>query len=96
MGVDGGACVNGYLMQFQADLLNAKLIRPKCLETTALGACYLAGLATGVFESIDQIKKMHQVEQVFVRNISDEELNNRMNGWNQAISSTLSYKIKNN
>ena len=96
LGVDGGASINNYMMQFQADLLNAKLIRPKCLETTALGACYLAGLATGVFESIDQIKKMHQVEQVFVRNISDEELNNRMNGWNQAISSTLSYKIKNN
>ena len=96
LGVDGGASINNYMMQFQADLLNAKLIRPKCLETTALGACYLAGLATGVFESIDQIKKMHQVEQVFVRNISDEELYNRMNGWNQAISSTLSYKIKNN
>ena len=94
--VDGGACVSDIMMQFQADLLNAKLIRPKCLETTALGACYLAGLTTGVFESIDQIKKMHQVEQVFVRNISDEELYNRMNGWNQAISSTLSYKIKNN
>ncbi len=96
LGVDGGASINNYMMQFQADLLNAKLIRPKCLETTALGACYLAGLATGVFESIEKIKKMHQVEQVFVRNISDEELHNRMNGWNKAISSTLLYKIKNN
>lgn len=96
LGVDGGASVNNYMMQFQANLLNAKLIRPVCLETTALGACYLAGLATGVFDSVEQIKKMHQVDKVFVRNIDDEELNKRISGWNQAIESTLSYKIKNN
>lgn len=96
LGVDGGASVNNYILQFQADLLNAKLIRPVCLETTALGACYLAGLATGVFDSIEQIKKMHQVDKVFVRNITDEELNKRISGWNQAIESTLCFKIKNN
>ena len=96
LGVDGGASVNNYMMQFQADLLNAKLIRPVCLETTALGACYLAGLATGVFSSIEQIKKLHQVDKVFVRNITDEELNKRINGWNNAIDATLHYKIKNN
>ena len=96
LGVDGGASVNNYMMQFQADLLNAKLIRPVCLETTALGACYLAGLATGVFSSVEQIKKLHQVDKVFVRNISDEELDKRINGWNNAINATLCYKIKNN
>lgn len=94
LGVDGGASINDYMMQFQADLLNAKLIRPKCLETTALGACYLAGLATGIFKSLDEIKKLHQVEQIFMRNISDEELEKRLNGWNEAINATLHYKIK--
>lgn len=92
LGVDGGASINDYMMQFQADLLNAKLIRPKCLETTSLGACYLAGLATGVFSSIDEIKKLHQVEQVFVKSITDEELERRLNGWNEAIQATLSFK----
>lgn len=92
LGVDGGASVNDYMMQFQADLLGTTIIRPKCKETTALGAAYLAGLATGVFNSKDEIKKLHQVEQVFVRHISDEERTRRISGWKTAISATLKYK----
>lgn len=92
LGVDGGASVNDYMMQFQADLLNAKIIRPICKETTALGATYLAGLATGVFKSKEEIKKLHQIEQVFVRHINDEELEKRINGWNEAVKATLSFK----
>lgn len=94
LGVDGGASVNDYMMQFQANLLDAKLTRPKCKETTALGATYLAGLATGVFESIESIKKLHQIEQVFIKNISDEEKNLRIRGWKQAVNATLKYKNK--
>ena len=92
LGVDGGASVNNYLMQFQADLLDAKLTRPKCKETTALGATYLAGLATGVFESIESIKKLHQVEQVFVKHITDVEKEKRISGWKKAVNATLKYK----
>lgn len=95
LGVDGGASVNDYMMQFQADLLNAKLIRPLCKETTALGATYMAGLATGVFKSKEDIKKLYQVEKVFLRNITDKELEKRMIGWNEAINATLSYKPNN-
>lgn len=92
LGVDGGASVNDYLMQFQANLLDAKLTRPKCKETTALGATYLAGLATGVFDSIESIKKLHQVEQIFVKNITEEEKNCRIRGWKKAVNATLQYK----
>lgn len=92
LGVDGGASVNDYMMQFQADLLNTKLIRPVCLETTALGAAYLSGLATGVFQSIEEIKKLHQVEQVFLRRMSDSERNEKLAGWKMAIHATMHYK----
>ncbi|MCM1513933.1 MAG: glycerol kinase GlpK [Anaeroplasma bactoclasticum] len=93
LGVDGGASVNDYMMQFQADLLNCKLIRPLCKETTALGATYLAGLSTGVFHSREEIQHLHQVEQVFVSRMDNNERKNRMKGWKTAIQSTLQYKI---
>lgn len=93
LGVDGGASVNDYMMQFQADLLNRKLIRPLCKETTALGATYLAGLSTGVFHSKEEIQHLHQVEQVFVSRMSDNERKNRMMGWKTAIHATLQYKM---
>lgn len=92
LGVDGGASVNDYMMQFQADLLNAKLIRPVCLEITALGATYLCGLATGVFHSIDEIRKLHQVEQVFMKRMSDKQRDEKLMGWKMAIHATMKYK----
>ena len=55
--VDGGACVNDLLMQFQADLLGVPVVRPKVTETTALGAAYLAGLATGIYRSLDELRR---------------------------------------
>lgn len=95
LGVDGGASVNNYMMQFQADLLNCKLVRPLCKETTALGATYLAGLSTGVFHSKEEIQHLHQVEQVFISRMDDSERKNRMKGWKTAIQATLQYKINN-
>lgn len=92
LGVDGGASINDYMMQFQADLLDTKLMRPKCLETTALGATYLAGLATGVFQSIEEIKKLHQVEQIFMRRMNDTIRNEKIAGWKKAIQATMQYK----
>lgn len=92
LGVDGGASVNDYMMQFQADLVDTKLIRPKCLETTALGATYLAGLATGVFKSIDEIKKLHQAEQIFMKRMNDDVRKEKIDGWKMAIDATMKYK----
>ena len=63
--VDGGACVNDLLMQFQADLLGIPVVRPKVIETTALGAAYLAGLASGVYRGLDELAAQWQVERRF-------------------------------
>ena len=73
--VDGGATVNQKLMQFQSDILNTSLVRPKILETTALGAAYLAGLAVGFWENLDEVKKQWQVDNDFKAAMKDEKRN---------------------
>ncbi|KQN38673.1 glycerol kinase [Pedobacter sp. Leaf41] len=82
--VDGGATANNLLMQFQADLLNCKVIRPQVTEVTALGAAYLAGLATGYWDSVDQIRSQWKVDKTFV---AEDGVDNaaRIKGWNRAI-----------
>ncbi|WP_175633436.1 glycerol kinase GlpK [Pedobacter ghigonis] len=82
--VDGGATANNLLMQFQADLLNCKVIRPKVTEVTAIGAAYLAGLATGFWENIDQIRSQWKIDTTFV---AEEGVDNtaRIKGWNRAV-----------
>lgn len=90
--VDGGASRNNLLMQCQADLLGIKVVRPKITETTALGAAYLAGLAVGYWESIDDIKHQWQVEQVFNPNSNKEEIEKAKQGWKDAINRTLTTK----
>ncbi|NLZ85214.1 MAG: glycerol kinase, partial [Acholeplasmataceae bacterium] len=92
LGVDGGASVNNFLMQFQADLLNVKLVRPRCLETTALGAFYLAALAIGWFKSTEEIKKYHQVDRLFLSHMTEEERERRLKGWQKAVQATLTFK----
>ena len=71
--VDGGATANDYLMQYQSDILDVKLLLPNCLETTALGACYLAGLNSGYFESVEEIKKIHKYKKEFLPNMSKKD-----------------------
>ena len=88
--VDGGASRNNLLMQFQADILNTSVIRPKVTETTALGAAYLAGLAVGYWESIDHIKRQWAVEKAFEPKIGEAEAANLKEGWKDAINRTLS------
>ena len=82
--VDGGATANNLLMQFQADLLNCKVIRPQVTEVTALGAAYLAGLDTGFWDSVDQIRSQWKVDKTFV---AEDGVDNaaRIKGWNRAI-----------
>lgn len=93
LAVDGGASANNYLMQFQADILDVKVLRPKCLETTALGAAYLAGLATHVWKNKEEILKDHTIEKIFLNTISEDERNKRYNGWKKAIEATRVYKL---
>jgi glycerol kinase len=83
---DGGATANNLLMQFQADVMKCRVIRPKITEVTALGAAYLAGLATGFWSSVEEISKQWQVEQ----NFEPEDLENYddlVDGWNRAVRS---------
>lgn len=86
--VDGGASVNNFLMQFQADILNCKVERPKILETTAMGAAYLAGLNIGYWESIDEIKQSASIERVFEPSMDIEKRKRRLDGWKKAIGRT--------
>ncbi len=83
--VDGGASANDLLMQMQADLLQAPIERPEVLETTALGAAYLAGLAVGVWESVDQLRSMRTVERRFEPAISADEAQGRLARWRQGV-----------
>ncbi|MGN6641348.1 MAG: glycerol kinase GlpK [Mucilaginibacter sp.] len=83
--VDGGATANNLLMQFQANLLNCKVIRPTIVETTALGAAYLAGLAVGYWESIEEIKGLWQTEREFEPVSDSPEVKKSIAGWERAI-----------
>ena len=90
--VDGGASRNNQLMQFQADILNTSVIRPKVTETTALGAAYLAGLAVGYWESLDHIKSQWGVDTEFTPSAPQEEIDALKSGWADAIRRTLTDK----
>ncbi|MCK6425074.1 MAG: glycerol kinase GlpK [Burkholderiaceae bacterium] len=83
--VDGGACVNDLLMQFQADLLGIPVLRPKVIETTALGAAYLAGLATGVWSGVDELAGQWQAERVFHPTLSRDRAEEAMARWERAV-----------
>ncbi len=83
--VDGGACVNNLLMQFQADLLGIPVVRPKVIETTALGAAYLAGLSCGVYAGLDELGAQWQVERTFRPTLSRQRANELMANWERAV-----------
>ena len=83
--IDGGAAANDFLCQFQADLLGMKVTRPRILDTTAMGAAFLAGLAVGVWKDQTQIRKLWQEEKTFAANISREDANQKMDAWNRAV-----------
>jgi len=87
--VDGGASANNFLMQFQADMLGVKTVRPKVTETTALGAAYLAGLATGYWQSTDEIGENRAVDRVFTPQADNTTRKNLMAGWKEAVSRAL-------
>ncbi|MGN6525210.1 MAG: glycerol kinase GlpK [Burkholderiaceae bacterium] len=83
--VDGGACVNDLLMQFQADLLGIPVVRPQVIETTALGAAYLAGLSSGVFAGLDELAAQWRAERTFLPTMSRDEAGALMQAWEHAV-----------
>ncbi len=87
--VDGGASANDFLMQFQADILGARAYRPKCIETTALGAAYLAGLACGYYQSRAEICENWQLDREFVHEMSEEKRDKLLRGWQKAVKCAL-------
>jgi glycerol kinase len=89
--VDGGGTINNSLMQFQSDILNTKVIRPKITETTALGAAYLAGLAVGYWKNIDEIKKQWQVDKEFSPTMKDDKRNELVSGWQRAVKAAINW-----
>ena len=90
--VDGGASANDFLMQFQADILGADVLRPGCIETTALGAAYLAGLATGYWESKDEIEKNWRLSHRFIPQMTDDTRTERLKGWDKAVKCALMWQ----
>ena len=89
--VDGGASANNMLMQFQADINNTTVHRPKCIETTALGAAYLAGLATGYWKSKDEIKENWQLGRAFESEMDEEKRNQLLKGWKRAVRCAIAW-----
>ena len=90
--VDGGATANNFLMQFQADILGVPVERPVVLETTAMGAAYLAGLAVGFWDSKDEISRNWNVDRDFEVHMSSEQRDSLYRGWQKAVSATRSFK----
>jgi len=87
--VDGGASANNFLLQFQSNILNADVVRPKVVETTALGACYLAGLNVGFWKDIEDIKQNVGLERIFSPEMSQETRDKLLTGWKDAVSLLL-------
>ena len=89
--VDGGACANDFLMQFQSDILQKEVLRPQCIETTSLGAAYLAGLAAGYWKSKEDVLENWQIDRKFTPAMDSALRNEKLTGWNRAVGRSLSW-----
>ena len=92
LSVDGGASANDLLLSFQADILGTSVNRPECIETTALGAAYLAGLATGMYKSTDEIKVNRKIAKTFSPEKDEAWRSEKMSIWKKAVSRSLDWK----
>jgi glycerol kinase len=90
--VDGGASKNNFLMQFQADILGVPVLRPKIIETTALGTAFLAGLSVGYFKNQDEIIKIWKIDREFQPNMQREEKEKLYRGWKRAVERAKSWE----
>ena len=89
--VDGGASANNFLMQFQADLSDTQIQRPRCIETTALGAAYLAGLASGFWKDLGEIRGNWACERTFSPAISQQRRQELLKGWKRAVRCAMAW-----
>jgi len=89
--VDGGASVSDIMMQFQADILRINVVRPKVIETTALGAAFMAGLQTGMWSGLDEISQVWAVDRIFEPKMDEERSSKLYDGWKKAVSRTLGW-----
>lgn len=89
--VDGGASANNFLMQFQSDILGKEVLRPECIETTALGAAYLAGLSVGYYSDLQEIRENWALSNTFNPKITEEERAKKVKGWQRAVKCALCY-----
>ena len=90
--VDGGAVANNFLMQFQSDILGTRVERPEVREVTALGAAYLAGLAVGFWQNLDELQEKAVIEREFRPGIETTERNFRYSGWKKAVKRALAWE----
>ena len=89
LAVDGGAIANNFLIQFQADLLNIPIIRPEIIESTSLGAAYLAGLKAGVWKNTQELRSLKIIEKEFKPEMDDDVRRNLLKGWQKALNQTM-------
>ena len=89
--VDGGACANNFLMQFQSDILGSRVVRPQCIETTALGAAYLAGLAVGYWDSLEDVRRNWAEDKVFEPIMPADRSEALLTGWHRAVKCALDW-----
>ena len=87
--VDGGACANDFLMQFQSDILSCEVQRPRCIETTALGAAYLAGLAVNYWKGLNDIRKNWAINATFRPDMEEDQRNKLLKGWHKAVQCAI-------
>jgi glycerol kinase len=92
--VDGGAIANNFLMQFQADISRCPVIRPKVLETTALGAAYLAGLAVGYWKDVDELREQWSIDRVFKPQMSQENAETLLTDWQRAVGRSMDWAVE--
>ncbi len=92
--VDGGASANGLMLEFQSNILGITLERPECIETTALGAAYLCGLATGVYKSVDEIRKNNKIEKTITPTKDDDWRRSHIKAWRRAVERSLGWNEK--
>jgi glycerol kinase len=89
LAVDGGAVENNFLMQFQADILNKTVVRPTIVESTSLGAAFLAGLKAGIWKNSDELVQLRSIEQEFVPAMEDRKREELLRGWEKALRQAM-------
>ena len=89
--VDGGVSKNNFLMSFLSSIVNVEVARPKVIELTALGACYMAGLAVGFWENIDEIRENNEIEKYFEPDMDEKERKEKMERWHEAVKYSMNW-----